>query len=403
MTVEAVKPVAAPGFDVAKLDALLEAAGIDALIATSRHNVRYVAGHYSAFFTANTAVGEDSFLEAAACVRGRLDQAFLVASPQEAGELALAPPWLPTIDLVGFTTVDTARAAARNLAERGLERGTIGIEEPFVPLRFQLELSRALPHATLVDVTPVLSQLRVVKRPDERELLRTASDKVVDAMHATMTGVSTGATTLEIYDRFAAEQVARGLTFEFCAMGTGTNPFRAPSSEHRWEPGAVLSLDSGGSIDGYYADLTRMAVRGEPTARMRELLDQVRAVHDAARSALRPGATGREVLETTFAAAKELPDTQTISETANPGTVSFNIHGVGLVRHEPPRIDVGGGSVSDHPPRLDEPLEAGTVLSIDMILPTPDVGLVKLEDMVAITEDGYEAYGDAHRDWIVGG
>ena len=401
MTVQSNGSAIVPSIDVDRLDALLGSAGVDAFVATSRHNVGYVAGLYSSHFHHNQALAEDQYLMAVGCVRERLDQAFLVASPQDAHEFAVTPPWLPTVDLVGYSTVDTARGVARLLAERGLEKATIGIEEPFVPLRFHRELVRLLPDATFVDITRLLSDLRVVKSPEELRLLRIASEKVVDAMHATMAGAAAGSTTRELYDQLAAEQTARGLTFEFCAITTGTSPARFPSSERRWEPGTVLSFDSGGSLNGYYADLTRMAVLGEPTPRMRDLLDQATVVTDAARAALRPGVTGREVLEATFAVAAQLPDMKGLSSNeSDPGSVSFNIHGVGVTRHESPRIEIGG-PVADDPPRLDEPIAAGTVLSVDTILPTPDVGLVKLEDMVAVTADGIEGYGDAHRGWTI--
>ncbi len=39
------------------------------------------------------------------------------------------------------------------------------------------------------------------------------------------------------------------------------------------------------------------------------------------------------------------------------------------------------------------------VLSIETELLDPDVGYVKLEDTVAVTEDGAEAYGDTGRGW----
>lgn len=404
---EVVATKGVPHFDATRLDRLLEAAGVDAFVATSRHNVRYLADGYSLYFSHNWALAEDRYLQAAACVRGRLDQAFLVASPQEADEFAVVPPWFPTVELAGYSTVDTARAVARLFKERGLEQATLGIEEPFVPYRFQHELSRALPLATFVDVTPLLGKQRMVKRPAELELVRSATERTVDAMHATMTGMPAGSTTLDIHNRLVTEELERGLTFEFLAMATGTDTARMPTADQRWEPGAILSMDSGGSLEGYPADVTRMAVLGEPTPRMRECLDQCLAINDAVRAVLRPGVTGREVLAAVVDTARDLPDAKALSpENADSASyhrsINFNMHGVGVVRHETPRIDFGG-PVTEDPPLLDDGLEAGTALAIDMILPTPDVGLVKLEEVVAVTADGYEAYGDRHRDWTVVG
>jgi Xaa-Pro aminopeptidase len=39
------------------------------------------------------------------------------------------------------------------------------------------------------------------------------------------------------------------------------------------------------------------------------------------------------------------------------------------------------------------------VISLETTMAHPRRGFVKLEDTVAVTETGWEAYGDAHRGW----
>jgi Xaa-Pro aminopeptidase len=134
-----------------------------------------------------------------------------------------------------------------------------------------------------------------------------------------------------------------------------------------------------------------MAVLGEPGDMARELLDEVRAIQDAAREPVRAGCVGREVGE----AADERR-----RACAHADAIDVVAHGMGLVAHEPPRLEAGA------PPRRaathhDRPLEAGMVLSIETTARVEGTGFVKLEDTVVVTEDGWEAYGDDHRDWIV--
>jgi Xaa-Pro aminopeptidase len=379
-----------PAFDAGKLDALLEEAGIDALAATSRHNVRYLLGTYSLFFEHFDAVADDRYLPALGYVRGRLDQGFLACSPLDVHHFSNVEPWTPSLVASGTTSVDTAAAVARLLGERGVETATIGIEDAFVPLRFHRELTRALPHATLVDVSPILEELRAVKRPDELELLRVVSERIVDAMAATMHATAPNTTTREIHDRLASEEVARGLGFEYCLLTAGTSLNRAPSTA-TWDPGGILSLDSGGTLHGYLGDLTRMAVLGEPTPRMREVLAEVQAVQQTARAVVRAGVLGGEVYEAAMATVADLPDA--------PHT-AFVAHGIGLVTHESPRV-IAGGPIPYDPEHAERPLEAGMVLSIETDMKAVDVGFVKLEDTIAVTADGYEAYGDGCREWTV--
>ncbi len=70
------KQDAAP-FDTARLDQLMEEAGIDVLFATSKHNVQYLlGGHRSFFFDNMDAIGISRYLPVFVYVKG---------TPQKAG------------------------------------------------------------------------------------------------------------------------------------------------------------------------------------------------------------------------------------------------------------------------------------------------------------------------------
>jgi Xaa-Pro aminopeptidase len=62
----------------------------------------------------------------------------------------------------------------------------------------------------------------------------------------------------------------------------------------------------------------------------------------------------------------------------------FVAHGIGMVSHEQPDIS----------PTNARPLETGMVLSIETEFIHPEVGHVKIEDAVAVTENGCEGLGD---------
>jgi Xaa-Pro dipeptidase len=51
----------------------------------------------------------------------------------------------------------------------------------------------------------------------------------------------------------------------------------------------------------------------------------------------------------------------------------------------------------------DRPLESGMVISIETTLAHPRRGFIKLEDTVAVTDTGWEAFGDRGRGWNRGG
>jgi Xaa-Pro aminopeptidase len=64
-------------FSAAKLDALLDQSGADALLASSKHNVQYLLGGYRYFFFEHSAaIGLGHYLPVMGYVKGREDLAF---------------------------------------------------------------------------------------------------------------------------------------------------------------------------------------------------------------------------------------------------------------------------------------------------------------------------------------
>ena len=73
---------------------------------------------------------------------------------------------------------------------------------------------------------------------------------------------------------------------------------------------------------------------------------------------------------------------------------------MGMIQHEAPHL-TGSGAVPYPGTYENKPLEAGMVLSIETDLKNPEAGFIKLEDTIVVTEDGWEAFGDDARDWVV--
>ena len=65
-----------------------------------------------------------------------------------------------------------------------------------------------------------------------------------------------------------------------------------------------------------------------------------------------------------------------------------------------PHLD-GTGVIAYPAHYSNRPLRSGMVLSIETDLKHPEVGFVKLEDTVVVTDDGCVGYGDDARDYVV--
>lgn len=380
-------------FEGPKLDGILEGAGADAVLATSRHNVRYLLGGYGFFLYARAdSVGLSRYLPVVGYVAGRPEAAFYVGAGNEDWGTDVQPLWVPEVQNVSWSSADAAGRAAAAVRARCGDGPTVAVETPYLPAEAFAVLRRELPGATFVEATPLLEELRAIKTPEELALIRQASENVVAAMLATFEASAEGDTKNEVAERLRREETERGLTYAFGLVGMGRSFNRAPSDQ-RWREGEVLSLDSGGEYGGYLGDLCRMGVLGEPTALLEELLAEVRAVQEAARDAIRPGLRGGDIFEV----ARER-----LRDSSHADQLSFLAHGTGLVTHEAPRLtDTGSPPYpADH---ADRPLKAGMVLSIETDLRSPDVGFVKLEDTVFVVPEGWDAPASSERGWNVAG
>lgn len=132
-----------------------------------------------------------------------------------------------------------------------------------------------------------------------------------------------------------------------------------------------------------------MAVMGPPDAELEDLLAEVDATQQATFAFLKAGATGQTALDHGNSVLKSGP---------NAKHTDLVIHGMGLVSHEVPFIM--SNRIYDGVD-AEVPLEAGMVVSVETTMGHPDRGLIKLEDTIAITEQGFEMYGDAARGWNI--
>lgn len=376
-------------FDPDRLDALLDEAGIDVLIASSKHNLQYLIGGYRYFFFEyNDAVAMSRYLPLFIYFKGRPGRTAYVGNPMEKWEDEIGSFWMPEIDPGAWGSQDAMEQAVRHLHGLGNGKLRIGVERAFLPADAEDVLRAALPDAEVVDALVPLERLRAIKTPQELVYLREASDRVVESQLAVFASHGAGATKAQMVEALRQEEVKRGLVYEYCLTTAGDSLNRSPSDQV-WNEGEPLSLDSGGTYHGYIGDLCRMAVVGEPDAELEDLLAEVDAIQQATRKPVRAGAMGGEVPAAAFAQIDKSPNRE---------YVDFATHGVGLILHEAPRL-IGGVPFPYPADDAERPLEPGMVISIETAIKHPRRGFIKLEDTIAVTATGYEAFGDFGRGW----
>jgi Xaa-Pro aminopeptidase len=238
----------------------------------------------------------------------------------------------------------------------------------------------------MTDALFVLERMRSIKTPDELKKLKIASEAVIESMQAVIAKHGPGATKAEVTEALRREETNRGLTFEYCLITAGTSLNRAPSDQV-WGEGDIMSIDSGGNYHGYIGDLARMAILGEPDAELEDLLGEIEMIQRAAMKPIKAGVMASVI----YGVGDPL-----VEKSKNAEHMHFLAHGMGLVSHEAPRLTAKMGYDAYDAER---PLEAGMVISVETTLQHPRRGFIKLEDTVAVTDTGFEIYGEGGRGW----
>lgn len=246
-------------------------------------------------------------------------------------------------------------------------------------------LRNALPHATLLDITPTLDAMRQVKSPGELALMQKAIDLSIDAHLDAMRQMRPGLFEYQIATRMKEIHEWGGCEREAYSpiVGAGFNStvlhYSALDSEIK--DGDVVVIDVGGEYGGYAADITRtLPANGKFTPRQREIYDIVLGAQNAAIDAIKPG-------------AQLYGDKNSLQQVA---ADYINTHGRDKEGRTLGRYFIHG--VSHHlgldvhdPGDRTRPLEPGMVVTVEPGIYIPEENLgVRIEDDILVTKDGHQ-------------
>jgi Xaa-Pro aminopeptidase len=376
-------------FDAALLDRLMDEAGIDVLLATSKHNVQYLlGGHRAFFFDYMDAMGLSRYLPVVLYPKGAPEKAGFFGHRLEGFQRENKAFWTPESQTSASGSVDVIQKATDYLRKSGVPARRIGVETAFLPMDSAAALRKAFPESEIKDALFVLERLRARKTPEELAKLKIASELVIESMQAVIAKHGPGTTKTEVTEALRREETNRGLHFEYCLITAGTSLNRAPSDQ-RWGKGDIMSIDSGGNYQGYIGDLCRMAIQGTPDAELEDLLAEIESIQRATMKVVKAGAMGSEI----YAAGEKL-----LAKSKHHNHMHFLAHGMGLVSHEAPRL-TNAGPVPYDDYDAKHPLESGMVVSVETTLQHPQRGFIKLEDTVVVTDQGFEIFGEGARGW----
>lgn len=344
----------------ARLTALFEPAGVDALLVTKLVNVRYLTG----------------FTGSAAMVLAQPGSLLLVTDGRYAEQAAdeLTAAGVEAEIGIGLTAADQRDTLAAAVAGRRL-----GLEADDVSWSAQRSLAAAWAGVVpdLVPTEGLVESLRSVKDPGEVARIEAAAAVATDALERVRGRLLERPTESDFgleLDTEIRRRGAEGNSFE-TIVGSGPNGarphHRASGSRRVVEEGDLVVLDFGALVDGYCSDMTRTVLVGaEPTATQRRMLEVVSAAQAAGVAAVRAGVAVTDVDE----ACRSV-----IRAAGWAGAFSHGTgHGVGLEIHEGPRVSWSAdGTLTD-----------GHVVTVEPGVYLPEHGGVRIEDTVVVAGDG---------------
>jgi len=287
---------------------------------------------------------------------------FFVSSGGSAPDLAAMPK-------AEASFADALAAAVRAQVKPGQ---AVGIDCPVASERPELA---AIAAGTLFDARPAIIKARSVKLPGEIEKIRKATEITERGLAKAFAHAHAGVTELEMATIISAEIIAGGGIPRFIVATSGGRSALADAyaTAARLERGDLVRIDLGCTVDGYWADLARTAVVGEPArdqqARYQALLDGELAQLAAAR----PGITAGDLFDVAVERVRQgaLPNYQR----------THCGHGLGIGPHEFPTLNPANRTVE---------IEEGMVLCVETPYYELGWGGMMVEDIIVIRPGGNE-------------
>jgi Xaa-Pro aminopeptidase len=272
-----------------------------------------------------------------------------------------------TIDNNGYEAAINDIIRTENVKRLGFEAEDM-LYSRYLGLMDKLEIKELVPIGN--DIT----RLRRIKTPRELEYIRKA-EEIGDKVFEEMLGIiKPGMTELEISARieFLLKMKGGERTSFPAIVASGVNssmPHAVPTAK-RVETGDFLTMDFGCVYNGYCSDMTRTIVIGKATDKQKEIYRLVLDAQQAALDFIKAGLKGKEIDKV----ARDL-----IYAAGYEGCFGHGLgHSLGLFIHEEPRLS----------PLEEEIIESGMVETVEPGIYVRGFGGVRIEDLVAVTEQG---------------
>ena len=345
--------------------ALMERDGLDALVISEKNNYWYFSGLISYQL--------DHIQRPQICFLPKGGKPMLLVYGNDKAK-AKALPWVGEVR--AYVDVPfPEEMIAGCLKAMGLGEAKLGFElgddqRLGIPANYLLRLTEALPKAQIKDGTAALTEMRLIKSPQEIEFMRKACDISMKAYDRCLPELRPGMTRREVADKLYISMIEEGAHPRhpgFLMLNASTR-----YDDRRYDKGDRMIADFGACYEGYYGDITRMAIFGPASEEQKKDHRMACDVIQLCFDAMQPDTP---IAELSRVANRELVK-RGYQAVDSPKRIG---HGIGMARAEPP-------SLNEVEKELHRP---GMILALEPKVRS-EKSAVHLEEDVLITERGPE-------------
>lgn len=339
---------------VTKLQKLLQMSELDGIIIANGANMRYLSGF----------LGGDGDGVVVVTLAGLT----VVTDARYEEELT----HLMDADAALVITRNYYQAAADIIEKQALQR--VGFEDDLAFKIFDL-LDELIVAEEFLPVPGIVEAMREIKDAAELQAIQKACDVSIAAFNAVLPKIRPGMTELEISNELDYEARKRGAqkaSFDtIVASGwRGALP-HGLASDKPIANGELVTVDFGYYVDGYTSDITRTFAVGDIAPELEKIYEIVQVAQKLVVEAVFNGVPSSELDRV----GRDYITSAGYGKEFNHGMG----HGIGLAIHEGPNI---GRTLTDE-------MVTNNLLTIEPGIYLPNVGGVRIEDDIVVTETGY--------------
>ena len=291
---------------------------------------------------------------------------------------------LPNIRMISwFDGDDMAESVRRILQAEGLVGKTIGVNST-APAFSLLDIA-ANAEINFVNAKPLLEEMRIIKTEKELENLRISASIVDKVFSDAIRFIRSGMLEAEIKNFLLSEMIRHGGVKPWALVATGPNSSfpHYMGGDRVVETQDVVLLDFGCTYNDMCSDMSRTIFAGGITEKQKQVYEICRKSTEAGQAACFEGAFIPDIDK----ASRDIIDAA--------GYKEFFInrlgHGIGYMGHEAPDIKASN-------PRT---LEKGMCFSIEPGINLPGEFGMRIENIVAITENGTEILNKSTHEIVI--